>query len=300
MDEALTQAWSDLVAKLEGWVTSLVTNLPEIILAVLVFVGMLFLGRWMKKYVYRATKAFSSQETIRKMIASLTTVVIALIGLFLALGILDLNKMLNSLLASAGVAGLAIGLALQGTLTNTLSGIILSMKDVVNMGDFIESNGYKGRIRRIGLRHLVIQESDNNMVMIPNSEVIENPMKNYTLTPTTKVFLKCGVHYSSDLGRVEEIVTEVIKGLDIIQRPEDFNFYFYEFGDSSINFEIRFHARCATALDEMLAKNKAVQAIKKRFDEEGITIPFPIRTLEFANRLDLERGSEGEKMKNEE
>jgi small conductance mechanosensitive channel len=207
-------------------------------------------------------------------------------GLFLALGILNLNKTLSSLLAGAGVAGLAIVLALQGTLANTISGIILSFRKKIQIGNWVETNGYSGEVIDINMKDFTLKEADNNIVVIPNKMILENPLKNYSLTTKMRVFIECGVSYESNLEHVEQLTKEVIsKTFDQVKSPDEVEFYYTEFGDSSINYLCRFWIDAESMLEKLRAKTIAIIEIKKAYDKEEINIPFPIRTLQFDNKL---------------
>lgn len=140
--------------------------------------------------VRKLLKGYVRQSSLRSLIATITSVIIIVTGLFIALGVLNLNTVLKSMLAGAGVAGLAIGLALQSSLPNTFSGIYLSVRDIINVGDWVETNGYSGSVQEVNLRNTVIKEPDNNLVMIPNKMVVENPFKNFGLTERIRVIIK--------------------------------------------------------------------------------------------------------------
>jgi len=215
---------------------------------------------------------------------------IILLGFFLALGIMDLDKVLTSVLAGAGVAGLAIGLAVQATLSNSVSGIMLSFIPSLRIGDYVDTNGYSGFVSEINLRSIVLRKSDNNYVVIPNSKIVDNPFTNYSLTERSRIGVGCGVGYESDLQKVEDIVIKTITDEFPQKDNEGVEFFFTEFGDSSINFIVRFWIDLQKKKHLLEAQHKAVKLIKQRFDAEGINIPFPIRTLDFGkNVLQIER-----------
>ena len=229
------------------------------------------------------------QNSITNMVGRISAVVVVLAGLFLALGILNLSKTLTSLLAGAGVAGLAIGLALQGTLSNTFAGVVLSFRKKIQIGHWVETNGFSGEVMDINLKDFTLKEADNNIVVIPNKKILENPLKNYTLTTKMRVFLECGVGYESDLEQVEQLTKETIcNTFDQIEKPEDVEFYYTEYGGSSINYLCRFWIDAENALEKLRAKSTAIIEIKKAYDKADINIPFPIRTLQFDNKLSFE------------
>lgn len=286
MKEQLEVAFNNLVDKLEGWLNTIVAYLPNFVLALLVLTTAYFIAKYVNKATKKLVDKKVQDEAVSSMISRITAAVVVLAGLFLALGIMNLSKALTSLLAGAGVAGLAIGLALQGTLSNTISGIILSFRKKIQIGNWVETNGYSGEVIDINMKDFTLKEADNNIVVIPNKMILENPLKNYSLTTKMRVFLECGVGYESDLEKVESLTKSVISNtFDQVESPEDVEFYFTEFGDSSINYLCRFWIDAESMLEKLRAKTKAIIEIKKAYDKEGINIPFPIRTLQFDNKL---------------
>lgn len=151
----------------------------------------------------------------------------------------------------------------------------------------METNGFSGEVIEINLRNIVVKESDNNYVMIPNSKIIDEPFKNFTRTARSRVMVNCGVGYSSDLEFVQKLTTETMQALFPQRGNEEVEFMYGEFGDSSINFVVRFWTDVTRNRDVLVAKNKAIIAIKKAYDQNGINIPFPIRTIDFTNKLSI-------------
>lgn len=286
MKDKFSDAWSDMVEKLDSWFNTLVINLPNILIAIIVFLMALMASKYVSRGVSRLLDKTKLQASMKSLLSRITSFVVVLLGLFLVLGILNLSKALNTVLAGAGVMGLAVGLALQGALANTYSGIVLSYIKHIKFGDWIESNGFEGEVVDLDLRSVTLKQPDNNLVFIPNKMVVENPIKNYSTTAQSRVILECGVDYSSDLDSVRDLVKEtVLKRFDAVETKEDIIFLYHEFGDSSINFEVRFWIDSTSALEVAKAKTDAMIAIKKTFDKNDIDIPFPIRTLNFPEEL---------------
>ncbi|MBC31796.1 MAG: mechanosensitive ion channel protein MscS [Muricauda sp.] len=286
MKTKFNNAFQEMWNKLDGWFDSFIVNLPNIILAIVVFAMSLLLSRYIKKIALKILDKSRLQKSMKRVIAKIVAISVVLLGLFLILGILNLDKTLNTVLAGAGVAGLAVGLALQGALANTYSGIVLSYVKYIKFGDWIETNDYEGEVVDIDLRAVTIKQVDNNLVYIPNKMVVENPIKNYSTTAQSRVILECGVAYDSDLNTVRDLVKKTIAdNFDVVENKEDVLFLYREFGDSSINFETRFWIDSTSALEVAKAKTEAMILIKAAFDENGIEIPFPIRTLDMPEKL---------------
>ena len=288
MEEQVATAFDNLKEKLFGWFNAIIENLPNLVLAILVFVIAFFVARYVSKWVEKLVGKRVEQKSISLVVSRIASVITVLVGLFLALGILNLSQALTSLLAGAGVIGLVIGLALQGTLSNTVSGIVLSFRNRIRIGNWVETNGFSGEVMDINLNTFILKEADNNIVVIPNKMILENPIKNFSLTTKMRVFLECGVGYESDLDKVQELTKKTIANtFDQVESPEDVEFYYTEFGGSSINYLCRFWIDAESMLEKLRAKTKAIIEIKKAYDKEGINIPFPIRTLQFDNNLNI-------------
>lgn len=284
INDAINALWD----KLDGWLDTIILKLPNFIVAILVMVIFYFIARGAQRLVKRVVLRKVKEESIKQMLGQIAYAVVLLLGFFLALGVMDLDKVLTSILAGAGVVGLAIGLALQGTLSNTVSGFILSFLPKISIGDFIVTDDEKGFVTEINLRNVTIRRPDNEYTIIPNSTFVEKPFTNYSLSDRSRVIITCGVGYESDLQEVEDLTVKII-GENFKQKAgEDIEFYYNEFGDSSINFILRFWAESSNTKEKLEHTHEAIKVIKMNFDEAGINIPFPIRTLDFGkNKLEL-------------
>lgn len=271
----------ELLDKVINMVDSVILNLPNFVIAILVFILFLIIAKYAGRILNRILLNTAAQPSVRIISIKVTKVIIVSLGFFIALGILNLNKVLTSVLGAAGVIGLAIGLALQGTLNNTFSGVILSFLPRIQIGDWLETNDFSGKVIDIDLRSVVLQTADQNIVAIPNSKIIDSPFKNFSRTDRGRITVECGVGYESDLNKVQELTEQIIKKNFEQKSGEGIEFYYTGFGDSSINFIVRFWANVRDQKDVFVASHKAILGIKKTFDENNINIPFPIRTLDF-------------------
>lgn len=279
MDEIFLNAWAKLLDKIANWFNLLILSLPNFLVALIVFI----VGYWLSGQVYnltnRSLRKVVRQQSVRHLLANISSVLTIGVGLMIALAVLNLDNALTSLIAGAGVAGLAVSLALQGTLSNTFSGIFLAIRNELNVGDWVETNGYSGTVVEISLRNTKIREADNNIVVIPNKMILENPFKNFGLTRDIRATITCGVGYESDLEKVRTLATQAIASVFPPPPGKEIEFFYTEFGDSSINFMLRFWVEGKENLTALEVKSKAIMTIKKVFDENDINIPFPIRTL---------------------
>ena len=184
-----------------------------------------------------------------------------------------------SVIAVLGAAGLAIGPALQGTLSNVAAGVMLLVLRPFKVNDVIMVAGQTGAILQIGLFTTNMNTNDNVFVSLPNSAVWNSPILNYTRNPTRRIDLTIGISYGDDIDKAIAVALEALVGVEgVVQAPAP-TVAVRLLGESSVDLAIRGfvpHAQFWTA-------SFAIQrAIKLRFDEEGITIPFPQRTVHYA------------------
>ncbi|QVY66168.1 mechanosensitive ion channel family protein [Polaribacter sp. Q13] len=275
--------------KLEIWKDIFIKNIPNIAIALVVIFIAYFASRAINTFITKNLGKKIKQESVRNLVSRVASAFIFLTGLYLAMTILKFDDTLKAIISAAGVSGIVIGLALQGTLSNTISGVVLSFRENLNIGNWIETNGFSGQVIDINLNYFVIREADNNMVVIPNKTILENPFKNYSLTTKMRISITCGVEYGADLEKVESLTKEVIStNFNQNELNKNVEFYYTEFGDSSINFLCRFWVDSKNALEKLKAKSDAIIKIKQAFDKENISIPFPMRTLEILPNQSLD------------
>lgn len=157
------------------------TLLPNILIALCVIILFILLSRFIRKIFYKLLLKRLSNPAVTTITASFISIIFVFIGIFLALDIVGLDKTVSSLLAGAGILGLALGLALQDTLTNTVAGIVMTTRKAYKVGDYVESNGFEGTILEINLRNTTILQNSGTQVKIPNRNVLNNPLQNFPL-----------------------------------------------------------------------------------------------------------------------
>lgn len=204
------------------------------------------------------------------------------IGVLVMLGMLGIS--ITPILTALGVGGLAVALALQDTLSNLFAGIHILMEKSVRVGDFVKlETGQEGYVEDIGWRTTRIRMLPNNMVIIPNSKLTQSILINYDLPEKRMALLiPIGVSYSSDPEKVERIlVEEARKGAEdipgLLAEPAPFVRFIPGFGESSLDFTLICQVR--EFVDQYLAQHELRKRIFRRFNEEGIEIPFPHRTV---------------------
>ena len=270
-----------LIDKLTSWYEMLIKGLPNIAIAIFVFIIGVQVAKYVKKMVSRIAAKVVDNRAVASILEKVAYISILLVTVFTTLSILQLEKAVTSLLAGAGVIGLALGFAFQEIASNFVSGIFIAFQKPFKPGDIIEIGDLFGTINSIDLRTTTVVTVQGLEVLVPNRKLFTDTVTNLTLTPKRRIDLEVGVSYAEDLERVAKIAGEALEGIEerISDRPVEI--YFKEFGGSSINFDARVWIHYPAHINYIKARHAIVTRIKKAFDENGITIPFPIRTLDF-------------------
>ena len=282
MQLELNQALSQGLAKVTGWIETLIQNLPEILSAVILLLFFVFLARTGRKVARRLMDRATDHGPVKSLVAKFVYVAVLTMGVFLALGILELDRTVTSLLAGVGILGLALGFAFQDIAQNFISGILLTIRRPFTDGDLVETNGFKGRIEAVDLRSTHLRTMQGELVRIPNGDVYGSPLTNYSQSDSRRVDLACGVSYGDDLEKARSVALEAmreVEGRDSAREPE---LFYTDFGGSSINFDLRIWLVDAEQSTFLKARSDAMIRLKKAFDEHDVGIPFPIVTLDFS------------------
>lgn len=280
----ISKAFNLLVDKLEAWLRHLVLMLPNLVIALLVLVLTFVLARLFRRSVENILPRFSHSLALNNLIATMVYTSGLLIGFFFVLSILQLDKTVTSLLAGIGIFSLALGFAFQDIAANFISGVIIAIRKPFGVGDVVESNEYFGTIERINLRTIDIRRQTGELVKVPNRKVFESVMVIYTHFGIRRVDVKGAVAYDEDLVRVQQVLRHAMTGIKGMVENKEVEVVYEEFGDYSINFQVRFWIHYRRQFDYIHARSEAIIKIKTTFDQHNIQIPFPTRVLEFGNK----------------
>jgi small-conductance mechanosensitive channel len=279
----IEKAWSLLAGKVLGWTRDFVLLLPNLAVAVAVLVGFWLLAKLARSLLSRLLRRVSHSEQVNRVLCHTVFLALLAAGFFIALGILGLQKTVASLLAGAGILGLALGFAFQDIAANFMAGIYLSIEHPFRVGHLIESKDIQGVVKRVHLRWTEIRAPQGQIVLVPNKQVFENPITNFSATGQRRVDLKAGVSYGDDLETVKRVAVQAIEQVPSRKPDTEVELFFEELSDSSINLVVRFWIDFTSRqADYLRAKSDAIVRLKKAFDDNGITLPFPTRTLDFA------------------
>ncbi|MCP4331169.1 MAG: mechanosensitive ion channel family protein, partial [Gammaproteobacteria bacterium] len=213
-------------------------------------------------------------ELLQRMVVSILRNMIIVLGLLIALSQIGIS--LGPLLAGLGVVGFVVGFALQDTLSNFAAGMMILIYRPFDVDDFIEAGSVSGMVSHMSLVNTTIMTFDNQTIIVPNNKIWGDVIKNVTAQTIRRVDLTFGIAYSDDIPKTERVLREVVEAHDKVLDEPELMIRLHELGDSSVNFVVRPWVERDDYWDVYW---DLIRAVKLRFDEEGISIPFPQRDV---------------------
>ena len=248
----------------------------KIIIAVVIFI----VGRWiakaLKNVIQKMMEKRNVETTIASFLCNMSYVVLMTIVIIAALNQFGIQT--ASLIAIVGAAGLAIGLALQGSLANFAAGFLMLVFRPFKTGDYIEGAGTQGTVEEIHIFTTQLKTPDNKAVIIPNAKLMGDNIINYSAKDKRRVDLVIGVSYSDNLQKVRQVLEDVLSKDNRVLKDPAPTIAVMELADNSVNFAVRPWAKTD---DYWNVYFNLTEDIKKRFDAESISIPFPQRDVHF-------------------
>ncbi|PKL78862.1 MAG: mechanosensitive ion channel protein MscS [Ignavibacteriae bacterium HGW-Ignavibacteriae-4] len=278
----LSNAFNIIYNKVNGWWETSVSMFPNFVVAIIVLTVFFVVAKYIKHLLKKFFQKFYGESVVINLFSNVIYLTVITAGLFVALDILDLDKTVTSMLAGLGIIGLALGFAFQEIAANFISGVILSLNKPFSIGDIIEVDNITGTVEFVSLRTTNVRTFQGQKVLIPNKTIFQNSITNFTENGKRRVDLEVGISYGDDLEKVKKVTLDAINSLHDILKEEEVQFYYTGFGNSSINFVVMFWTEYKIKHSEFLeAQHRAIMAINKAYKGNDITIPFPIRTLDF-------------------
>lgn len=248
--------------------------LPHIVKAALIlFIG-LYIVRFINRVVHRFFDRKDYDETLESFLASFIN--IALKAVLFVLVITQLGVESSSLLAVVGAAGLAVGLALQGSLSNFAGGVLILIFKPFKVGDYVEAQGVSGTVKEITIFTTKINTFGNQSAIIPNGDLSNHTIINYNAEETRRDKITVGIGYASNIKTAKDILLDICRNDERILKDPEPEVYVANLADSAVELSLRFWAKND---DFWKAHFDVLETLKNRFDEEGIEIPFPQRVF---------------------
>lgn len=265
--------------KFQSWFEGAVLLLPNILLALIIFFGFFILGKIFRRLTKAISTKFGVDFQVSLLISTSLYFICLFMGIFFFLSIVELDRVVFSLLAGAGILGLMFALAFQTVGSAFIAGFYLLLKRPFTIGDIIESNEKMGVVERIRFRATQIRTFDGQIVYIPNQRVFASLFINYSLLGARRVEISVGVSYQDNLEKVKNVSIHAIEMLPCRDKAKTIEVYFNEFAESAITLTLYFWIPFQKQADYLKAKSDAIMAVKTAYEREGISIPFPTRTL---------------------
>lgn len=278
----MTDAFTEVVDKLYGWTQAAILMLPNLGAAVLVVAVFWVVARVASGLVARVLRRATPYEEINWLLSRVVWIIVFFAGVFIALGILQLDKTVTSLVAGAGILTLVVGLAFQDLASNFVAGLLLQLRHPFRKGHYVQTNDFYGVVEHINLRSTILRTLTGQVAILPNRDVFQKPLVNFSESGRRRVDIPVGISYGDDLERAQAIAIEAVSGIPGREPDLPAELFYEGFGASSIDFNLRFWITFTREPDYLLARSEAVKRIKRAFDDHDVTIPFPIRTLDFS------------------
>ena len=276
-----------LLDQVQAMAREMLVMLPQLLIAIIV-IALTYLvvlaSRSLIRHILRRTHLRTSLKNLLELLISLG---IWVLGLLIAAVIAFPNLTPTKILAGLGIGSVAIGFAFKDVFENFLAGIIILLRREMRIGDFIECEGLEGRVENILVRETHIRQGDGQLVIVPNSLLFKQPLTIRTDLNERRTTLVCGIAYGEDIDQARQVIRDALDSCSSVRQDEHpVQVFAQEFADSSINFEVTWWTG-SKPLDIRTSRDEVITAVKRALDQAGIEIPFPYRTLTFAEAIPL-------------
>lgn len=260
---------------LTGWLQHLArTNGLDILMAVVIFI----VGRWVVRWLSRVVARVMRRASVDQTLVNFTSQVAYYLGLVVVViaALTRLGFPTTTIVAVVGAGTLAIGLALQDTLSNFAAGWLIVLLKPYHVGDYVAINDQEGFVQEIKIFHTMLVDRNNIVILIPNSDVLDSNIVNYSQQEMIRLDLTFGIGYGDDLLKAKQILEEIVTADERIAADPAPHVAVRELGDNSVNLAVRPYVHLN---DEVDVRFSITEQVKLRFDQEGISIPFPQRDV---------------------
>ena len=263
--------WQDIIPELKKYVTEFGIH---IISAIVILVVGFWISKSLTKLLKKVLRKRNVDYTLIHFSSSALKFALYIFVIIAAVGQLGIET--TSFIAALVAAGLAIGLALQGSLSNVAAGAMLILLRQIKVGQFVESNGITGTVEKVGIFNTTLITIDNKVIYIPNSKLINDNIINYSEKEIRRIDLVFGISYSDNIDMAKNIIQSIVDSEPLILKDPLPVIVVGELADNSVNI---FARSWVNTPDYFEVRFRLIESVKKKFDEEKITIPFPQRDV---------------------
>jgi small conductance mechanosensitive channel len=266
IDQPLQQPLATVTAKLMSWVQDGLLILPNLVIALLVLAICWVAARVVSAIVQRVVSRLGSNRDAVRLLGFVAYAALLAGGVFVALGVLHLDKTVTSLLTGVGILGLTLGFALQDVASNLMAGLLIELHHPFRVNDVIETNSFIGRVSRITLRDTEIDQLDGQIVVVPNKEIFNKPVVNHSSATRRRVDFEIKVPPDVDLEEALQLAHDAVSGVDLRDRRQEIDLFFKSVEDTGTTLLVRFWIDSAEEVDYLRARSVGIQRVKGAFD----------------------------------
>ncbi|ODP38924.1 mechanosensitive ion channel family protein [Sphingomonas leidyi] len=274
--------------RLREMLAEFIRIMPQLAIGLLILLVTWIAAKFARRIADRLLGRTHVRATLINLAETLVSVVIWVVGLMIASSIVLPGVTPASLLAVVGLGSVAVGFAFKDIFENFLAGVLIMLRRKMRIGDVIECEAVEGKVEHITLRDTHLRHLSNELVLVPNAYLFKNPVKILTDEATRRHEVEIGVANDTDLDEAASVIEAAVRSSEGVDAERRIDVLAKEFGDSSINFLVRWWAG-STPYEAHRSRDAVVRSIKRALDEAGIEIPFPYRTLTFKEPLALTR-----------
>ncbi|MXO48521.1 mechanosensitive ion channel [Erythrobacter vulgaris] len=257
-----------------------VEALPNLAIALIILLLTWIVARFGARISDMIVGRTEIRSSLKNLVDTVVKLSIWLVGIFVAAVVVMPGLTFASLLAGLGIGAVAIGFAFQDIFENFFAGILIMLREKMQIGDVIECEGITGKVEHITLRETHVRKLSGELTVVPNSILFKNPVEILTDVEQRRHDLVVGVSYDTNLDHAATVIRRAVEGVDDVLASKGIDIFAQEFNSSSVDFLVRWWAG-ATPRSGWESKDKVVRAIKSELDEAGIEIPFPYVTHTF-------------------
>lgn len=282
-----------LLEQLNAMAVASIKLLPLMGIAVIALIVTWIISRIVRAVLTKVLDKSHIRPSLKSLALTMTKILVWTIGILVAAAIVFPSLTPAKILAALGLGSIAIGFAFQDIFENFLAGVMIMLRRTMRIGDFIECEGVEGKIEQINIRDTYIRQTDNQLVLMPNSKLFKNEVYVRTEQDIRRYQVVCGVAYDVDLAEAKAVIDKAVNSVDLVDKSKPVQVFASEFNSSSVDFTIRWWAK-SKPVDLMESRDAVILAVKKALDDAGIEIPFPYQTLTFKEKLGVQVESDND------
>ncbi|HEX7324660.1 MAG TPA: mechanosensitive ion channel [Rhodanobacteraceae bacterium] len=281
----LAKATGLILQKLQAWLQAFISDLPNLLVAIVVLIIGLIVARHVRRLTRSGLARLTPENrTLHNFTATLAYAASVALVIFMVLQLLHLGQVVTTALAGAGIAGLGIAFAFRDIAANFISGIFLMFRRPFHIGDAVKADGYEGFVESIELRDTTIRTYSGQIVTIPNREVLQNPIVNFTRFGKRRADVTGSVSKSNDLRHVREVALAALAGVPGVI-PGSIDFLFEEITDSVVHFHVQMWVASDQRLPWQTFVSEAIITVNTAFQEHGVEVSNDHYTLDMGDGL---------------